>query len=80
MVKIKNEYLKTVVAFGSNGFCLGKRTYEELIDLALMSYNNNGLQNFFETPLPTADELRNIKMQLAEKKINDAWKNKRQGS
>jgi hypothetical protein len=80
MVKIKNEYLRTVVAFGSNGFCLERRTYDELIDLAIMSYNNKSLQIFFEMPLPTVEELKNMKMQLTEKKINNAWKSKCQSS
>lgn len=73
-IKIKKEYLKTVVAFGSNGFSLEKRSPEELIELAIISFNNKSLQNLFENPLPDIEELKKMKMETAEKKINNAWK------
>ena len=63
MVKIKAEYNNTVIAFGSNGAVLSKRSQSELIDLAIITQDsqNPNLKKLF-VELPSIDDLRKMKM------------------
>lgn len=73
-IKIKKEFLKTYVAFGSGEGPLGKR--DDIADLAIIALeaNDEHLLNFFEK-IPTLKELKKIKTD-AELKALEATKAK----
>jgi hypothetical protein len=71
MVKVKDQYLATVIAFGKSGQALSKRSQDELQDLAIMALrsNNPSLLRLFEEPLPSLEELLKSKMAKTLPKI-----------
>jgi hypothetical protein len=64
MVKVKDQYLATVIAFGKSGQALSQRSQDELNDLAILALQSNSpsLLRLFEDPLPTLDELQKSKL------------------
>ncbi len=65
MVTIKAEYHNTVVAFGTSGVALSKRSQSDLVDLAIMAHESKdpGLLKFFDN-IPSIDDLRRMKLEV----------------
>lgn len=69
-INIKAEHSETVVGFNQSGIPLGKRSQEDLRDLAIMAQDsgNKLLLGYFDGPLPSLEELRAEKLATSEKK------------
>jgi hypothetical protein len=65
MIRIKNLYKGTRIAFGASGLPLGKRSKEDILDLAIIAQDskNPNILVLFEGDLPPLDELKKIKLQ-----------------
>lgn len=63
MLRIKEQYKNTVIAFQNSGVSLSKRTDVELIDLALLAHSSGDemIKNYFEH-LPSVPALNKMKM------------------
>jgi hypothetical protein len=63
MLKIKKLYQKTRMAFGASGLPLGKRSKDEILDLAIIAResNNPTILDFFEE-IPELHDLRKMKL------------------
>lgn len=68
-IKIKDEYKKTVVAFGNSGLPLGERDDLYLLAIIAMESQDPSLLQFFEK-LPTLEALKKEKTDRELKRIN----------
>lgn len=68
MLRIKQEYRNTVIAFQDSGVALYKRPFIQLIDLAILAHRSKDetLIRLFETPMPSVVELKKMKMMQLE--------------
>lgn len=66
-IRIKQEYLNTVIAFKDSGVALYKRPLIHLIDLALLAHRSkdSSIIKLFEV-LPSEYELKRMKMMQLE--------------
>lgn len=71
-IKIKEEFLQTVVAFGKSGLPLGSR--DDLADLAIMAQESGDpvLLQYFDGKLPTVAALKKAKTDAELKAIMPA--------
>lgn len=77
MITIKRNFLKTVIAFGDSGLSLGKRSQEDLVDLAILAHSSQDptLLQLFEK-LPPMEALRKAKMDGIVKNVKSDRKTK----
>lgn len=81
MLKIKKLYLTTRIAFGASGLPLGKRTSEEILDLAIIARESKdqSILVVFEGEIPDLEQLRDMKMKMQIAKAKKKLKELEQG-
>ncbi|TWP28424.1 hypothetical protein ETU09_05735 [Apibacter muscae] len=77
-IKIKEEYISTIIGYNGSALPLGKRNNEELIILAEIAHNSNSemLKNFFEE-FPSIEEIKEFKAQDFIQKVKNVRSTKK---
>lgn len=63
MLRIKEEYQRTVIGFAGSGAPLGMRSQKDLLELALLAHRSGHHKEKFDV-LPSLQELQLLKMDL----------------
>lgn len=71
MLTIKSSHRNTVIAFNNSGVPVGKRSQEDLVDLAIIGLESGhrAILDVFEGSLPSLQQLKAMKMGAVEKEI-----------